>query len=420
MAGTIKGRLLVSLSSSGAGADQKNIALFYRSVYDFLKVQVETEGYVTEIANGGSSGSNISPGAFSVWRWNTSSNRNWEWYMLIQFTSGSTVPSSRLPVNIEGFGSTFNNMGFGAAVGINHISGSYTFFNPWNGTTGSFGSDSKGNPVWGTTASNPLADVHLSVMPRSNISGSRIISNAGATTFWDERSDLAGFASGFTGQYNNGLMLNMFADEDSIMVLVKDDDSNDHGHIYIGPYDPLPSLSASVPAPLMMYRKLWAESSDLFDNSDTIWSNIRAGTACTVFPMSNTLSSSELFLPTCGIMPTFAPLFGTIQPNKQAQIALNTTSSFYESTPIFIHRLERPFGMVGMFRSQLLRLISGVGGDTFRYATSNSGSSALRRAFFPVDNISEEAGTYSTPWSGSLLPNTGSGVFTTISGGFIF
>lgn len=420
MAGTIKGRLLVTLSSSGADTDRQNIGLFYRSVYDFLKVQVEPAGYVTEIANGGSSGSNLAPGAFSLWRWNTSSNRNWEWYMLVQCTSGSTVPSSRLPVNIEGNPDNFNNIGFGAAVGIEHISGSYTFFNPWNGTTGSIGSDSKGNPVWGTTASNPNADIHLAVFPRSNISGSSILNQMGSNTIWDERSDLAGFTSGFSGQYNNGLMVNMWADEDSLMVLVKDDDSHDHGHMYIGTYDPLPSLSASIPAPLMLYRRFWNGNDDLFDFDSGQWTNARIGTISTVFPMLNTLSSSELFLPSCGMMISRAPLFDTIQPNKQAQIALGTSSSFYEATPVFIHRWERPLGMVGMFRSQLFRLISGVGGDTFRYATSNSGSSALRRAFFPVDNTLEAAGTYSVPWSGSLQPNTGSGVFTTISGGFQF
>lgn len=420
MAGIIKGRLLATLSSSGPDFTAQNVKKFYRSVYDFLKVQVEPEGYVTEIANGGSSGSDFDPGGFSVWRWNSNSNRSWDWYMLIQATTGSTVPASRLPVTIENNPSNFQNMGFGAAVGINHISGVYSFFNPWNGTTGSLGSDSKGNPVWGTTASNPSADVHLAVFPRSNISGSRVGNQAGAGTSWSERSDLAGFTNGFSGQYGNGLMLNMWADEDSFLVVIKDDDTHDHGHMYIGPYRPIPSLSASIPAPLIMYRRFWNGNDDLFDFDSGQWLDARMGCASTVFPMTNTLSSSELFLPTCGTMVTYPPLFGTIIPNRQAQIALATTSSFYDAVPIFIHRWERPLGIVGMFSSSLLRLISGVGGDTFRYATSNSGSSGLRRAFFPVDNTIEAAGTYSVPWSGSLQPNTGSGIFTDISGGFRF
>jgi len=420
MAGTIKGRLLVTLSSSGGSTDRKNIALFYRSVYDFLKVQVEPEGYVTEIAGYGSNTDPIGPGAFSVWRWNTSSLRNWEWYMLIQMTSGSTVPANALPVTIEGGSSTFNNMGFAAAVGINHVSGTYSFFNPWNGTTGSFTSDSKGNPVWGTTASNPGSDVHLAVLPRSNVSESRIGNTRGPASAWTEQSDLSGFTSGFSGQYGNGLLLNMWADEDSFLVVIKDDDSHDHGHMYIGPYRPIPSLSASIPAPLIMYRRFWNGNEDLFDFDSGQWLNEGIGGAITVFPMTNTLSSSELFLPTCGVMVSYPPLFGTILPNRQAQIALATTSSFYDAVPIFIHRWERPLGIVGMFSSSLLRLISGVGGDTFRYATSNSGSSELRRAFFPVDNTVEAAGTYSVPWSGSLQPNTGSGIFPDISGGFRF
>lgn len=420
MSGVVKGRLLVNVSTS-SDSDASNVAFYYRSVYDFLKVQVEPAGYITEIANGGSTGSNPGPGAFSVWRWNTHAGRTWPWYLLVQMTSGSTVPSSRLPVTIEGNVSTFRNVGFGAAVGIEHQTGSFSYFNPWNGTTGSLGSDSKGNPIWGLTASNPAKERHLCIFPRSNVSGSRVLGSAGTSTNWSEASDLMAVFDGFTGNHGNGLLLNMWADQDDFLVTVKSAINSDHGHVFIGTYNPIMALTGVIPAPLLGYRRRSNANDALFSAELDIVSDARGPVAASVFPFVNPITGSDWFKSTCGIAFMWPEPYNEITTNRQLGLVLGTTSSFVCDIPtIFIDRIENPFGMIGNFNSQLLKNIAAIGDGTFAWGTTNSGSIEQRMAFFPADDTQASRGSYAVIWSGSFQPGTGSGVFTTISGGFIF
>lgn len=261
----------------------------------------------------------------------------------------------------------------------------------------------------------------MSVLPRSNISGSSVANTKGSATSWTERSDAVGLGTGGTGQHANGTLINMWADQDGILVVGKFATSHDHGHIYIGTYKPFPHLSSAIPAPLIMYRRNYTDNSEIFDTDIDNYFEEHTLQATTIFPFYNTLSSSELFLSTCGAVLSRPFLFDTITPNRQNQIANNnTTSSFYDSPPHFVIRNERPFGILGTFDSQLLKMAPAIGGDTFRYATSNSGSSGPRRAFFPADDLTEAMGSYSVYWTGSFQPGTGSGVFTTISGAVIF
>jgi hypothetical protein len=429
MAGIVKGRLLVALSNSNADNNTRwveNARQMYRSVYDFLKVQVEPAGYVTEIANNGTTNDSTTHGGFSVWRWNTSSNRSWEWYMLMTLAQNGSAGADQLPAEIEDTSiNSTRAVGFAAAVGIQATpSGSvysYTFFNPWEGATGSLGSDPKGNPVWGTGSApvpQPGAENHVATFPRSNIQNSRIHGTIGSSTVRTNKADMSRITSAAP---ESEVVCNMWADEDAFLVTAKEHDRHDHGHVFIGPYTPFPLLTASIPAPLIMYRHTYDSGFDLFSSHDLeYYASTGTGAVSSVFPLTNSLSSSELFNPTCGYMFLKYTNFD-IQPNKQAQIALGSSSSFYDQSPVFIYRAERPFGTLGIFDNQLLRHLDGVGGDTLsRYATTNSGSDQTRKAFFPASNTTEDANTYSVIWSGSFLPGTGSGFFVDISGAFTF
>lgn len=422
MAGIVKGRLLVTLSSS-SDSDNSNIALYYRSVYDFLKVQLEPAGYVTEIANGGSSGSATpGAGAFSVWRWNTHSGRTWPWYMLFQLSSGSTFPASRLPATIENLaGGTTRNVGFACAVGIEYQTGSYSYFNPWNGTTGSIGNDSKGNPTWGLTASNPAKERHLCVLPRSNASGSQAIGTKGSSTNWNETSDMMALGPGSTGHHNNNTLLNMWADQDDFLLVFKDATVRDHAHVFMGMYNPIQTLTGVIPAPLMSYRRAKASGDTLFSADTTLANDVRSLAACTIFPFVNTITGSDQYKTTVASAFMWPEPFNEITTNRQLGIALGTTSSHvYDIPPVFLDRLEGPMGVFGEFNSQLLKFVPAVGGDTFGWGTTNSGSIEQRLAFLPADDTLETHGTYVVIWSGSFQPGTGSGVFTGVSGGFRF
>lgn len=89
------------------------------------------------------------------------------------------------------------------------------------------------------------------MLPRSNVSASRIVNIAGTGTSWTERSDTVALGSGFSGEHNNNTLINMWADEDGILIVGKYASSHDHGHIYIGTYKPFPHLTSSIPAPIL-------------------------------------------------------------------------------------------------------------------------------------------------------------------------
>lgn len=427
MGGTVLGRLLVGVSSSAASGDieDQNTRIIYRSIYDFLKTQAEPAGYVTEIARLGNQFT-ASNGDFSVWRWNTSSLRNWEWYMLIQeseFNFGS-VTSSAEPGQINGFGiASVTACGVAAAVGIQHETGSYDFFNPWNGTTNLNDFDSKGSPVWSTSSADPGKDVHLAVVPRANISGSSINTNVGDDSAWTNLDAMSYL--GIDTNPGNGGIGYIYADEDSFFTVWRDASAGEatvHDHIstFVGTYKPLPSLSASIPAPLCLYHVGTGEEPFPENNNLTSIIGQHTNGVVSVFPMTGTISDAASFKSTCGGM--FAPIIHfNFLPDKQMQIATGTTSSVYPSPPVFVWRNEHPYGLIGMFDSPLFRIIKDVGGNEFRYATTNSGSSGLRRAFLPADTNSEGENSYSVFWSGSFLPGTGSiAVSASISGAVRF
>jgi len=207
----------------------------FKACWDHLKY-LETLGITTEIArNHGTAVNGRGPGTgwwdeptrfgnngWSCFRWNSNTNRSWEWYMFIQNcdTVGPTGPG--LPgYSIPGAGST---RGFHVAAAIT-ISGSVTS-NPWGGTTGSLGSDAKGSPVWISGSNNHK----LFVFPEANgVSG--VLGDGRTST---DREGLA--VDSDAGGNASHRRISFITDDDSFLY-IRNNGQADYSIGYLGLYE---------------------------------------------------------------------------------------------------------------------------------------------------------------------------------------
>lgn len=198
----------------------------FKLTWDHLKY-LETLGITTEIArNNGTAADGRGPGtgwwdqndrfgqsAWAVFRWNSSSTRTWEWYMLIQNCDQNGPQTPGLPgYTVPGLG---NTRGFCVAAAIT-ISGSVTG-NPWNGTTGSLGSSLKnGTRVW-----NSASNAHkIFCFPESNGVSGALFNGTTATS----SNGLAGdFGQGGNSSHRRASIV---TDDDSFMFIRTNDDNN--------------------------------------------------------------------------------------------------------------------------------------------------------------------------------------------------
>jgi hypothetical protein len=212
----------------------------FKACWNHLKY-LETLGITTELArNHGNAVNGRGPGTgwwdeatrfgnngWSLFRWNSNTNRTWDWYMFIQNcdTGGPSSPGTpgRTATSLG------NSRGFAIAGAIS-ISGSVTS-NPWGGTTGSMGSDTKGDPVW-TTGS--VGD-KLFVFPDSNgVSGSHST----------QRHNLAG-DYGNLGN-SDSARVHFISDNDTFVWMRQRLESvTSCGFGYLGLYEPFTRLNAN-------------------------------------------------------------------------------------------------------------------------------------------------------------------------------
>lgn len=226
----------IFVSSRTEDTTYSNFQGAYKACWDHLKY-LETLGITTEIArNHGTAINGRGPGTgwwdeptrfgnngWSVFRWNSSSNRSWEWYMLIQNcdTQGPAGPGNP-GYTIPGLG---NSRGLAVAAAIT-ISGSVTA-NPWGGTTGSLGSDTKGDPVWVSAS----LDHKLFIFPEANgVSG--VLGDGRTST---SRHGLAGdFDIGGNSAHRR---VSFITDDDSFLY-IRTNDEADYTIGYCGLYEP--------------------------------------------------------------------------------------------------------------------------------------------------------------------------------------
>jgi len=258
MSGVIHGNIDCVL---GAGIASKEAAhRMFKKTFDFLE-SLTGSNITTRIAyNTGSfgSGTDDDDGAnpwgrnsFACFRFNTSSVRTWEWYMLIQFTSGAgnfgDAPGN--PGLLNGV-AEFNSSGEGM-MGISAATMLTTggvSFSPWNGTALNDGNDVKGDPVWEVG----IASDTLSVLPRSNNEG------GSHATSRENMANMFSFTS--TGASPR---FHIISDEDSIAFFLSWADNDSYGMAYIGPYHPRTEISAANFTPLTMFVPNMASTNTL-------------------------------------------------------------------------------------------------------------------------------------------------------------
>lgn len=231
-----------------AGVVQTAQSMF-KLTWDFFK-QLEVQGYVTEIARNNGAPATFSPkplgtdfwdganpfgeNAWALFLFPASANRTMPYYILFQWSSSTnfgTAPGS--PAVIQASTGSLNEpkLGFQMAWGIN---GSPA--NPWGGTTGSPGSDTKGSPVW----INPGAGTGF-VFPVSNNVG-----NTHATV----RQNMIGYRNSAA---SGDMRINFVADEDNWSVDINEGNkASEDTCIGGGIYTPISAITSPT-APLFCF-----------------------------------------------------------------------------------------------------------------------------------------------------------------------
>jgi hypothetical protein len=380
MAGTIRGKVDCW---ANAGNQYDNIQTCFKNIYDFLKLQLEPAGVVTEVARWGGSGSaptstgywdEPSPfrsGAFSVFRWNPNGGRTWPWYMLVQWARGdqtsfgNTSSSPATLNNSSTLGSTSGMLGIAAAIGVGGDE------NPWKGT-GSIGSSVKATPVWGI----PTGGTDVYVLPRSNNSGGTHNTN---------KENCTSIYSIFTD--TRPLRHHLVADADSFLFMADAGDTGFYSAMYSGTFTPISGLSHPYPY-LQFEYPMYISSGQTFGPTG-------GGSPGGGIVMPTTVSGARVRQAVFSRLDEFLHLQYLMSPN---QIAGN-----FDLHPLMFGSNETAShaGLVGYV--DLMREIAGLPSyltnasktlATFGHVTYNTGFQSDRYQKFAI------------PWDGVHFPRT--------------
>ena len=290
-------------------------------------------------------------GSHTLWRFHTSSTRNWEWYLYAQVVSGANgvqryafnTPISGYNAAFDAPGGSTNNRGILMQAAV-CFSGSSSF-NPWNGSL----SDGSGNASQG--AGNGLIrwvsganNRNLYVLPRSNDAvGDTSTRKDNALCIPDTIN--AGFAS--TLRYH-------FIYDGDALFIAKDQVANStYGFSYIGGFELRNSLTGSgicnSDYGFLMYAGAENQAGSIVIN--TSFGDI-AGTNGTVnggiaVPLGNMTNGSKTSIPQS--INNF--LGSTYQPN--------TLTSTYDEFPVYVGSSEGgSIGYLGNMNSGLVRYVN--------------------------------------------------------------
>lgn len=238
MAGTPHGLLDCRFNSGGQDTFENFMYILYRF---FKTLLADTYGYTTLVASNygsagsgfGYAGSGSEPGnnAWFVVKFNTSVARPGggsqlgEYYVLVQGTGNVGFGSSPgSPGRCAGSTATYR---VGLAVAFRTDGG-----NPWGGTTGSPGSDTKGSPVWTAGGST------LCVMDVANLEG--------YGTYGTNKENCIQIDSFSTTAITHRAQL--FADEDNFSIFWDYGETEQHdNHITCNLYTPFDGFTVSYP-----------------------------------------------------------------------------------------------------------------------------------------------------------------------------
>lgn len=359
---------------SGPGViARQNVNELFKNVTDTLNL-LTASNTVTRIAfnTGSNAGGGNGQGfhnEFNHWgrngwacyRFNSTETRTWDWYLLLQFTSqsGNFGDAPGNPGLANGVAEPQNtNEGTMAVAAAAMVNSAGSSVNPWNGTTNNDGNDSKGDPVWATGS----AGDRLFVLPRSN-------SDDG--NFAASRENMARTFNS-TGTTND-MYYHVVASEDGIVIAADFSENNSWCINFIGSYEPLPSVSSSIPTPLWMYV------------SDLDSSNVPAPTDFIGTKAGNTALEGGVAVAdgtVRGSVDAYSNTLFSVGASSQPSKILSSQTTIDEyAFPIVAFDAESGvYGSLGFMNNPLLRQVFNVMGnslskDKTRYTVVESGTS---------------------------------------------
>jgi hypothetical protein len=332
-------------------------------------------------------------GAHSLWRFNATPERNFDWYLYTQVVSGTGAIRQAFNTPISGYADSGDSM-----VGSSNYRGilvqtavcfsGSTSFNPWNGSIG----DGNGNAsqAAGNGARRWISgsnDRTLYVLPRSNnLGGTHATARDNALSFPHVPT------IGAAGQPS---VTHFICDGDSLLVL-RDEyyygGAGVYGVGYFGPFELRNSLSSSgiagTPFGFLMHTSRDGEAVTFSTNTafgDTAGSNATINGGVSVPVRDLTSGSKGAILQVLGSFNST-----TYQPN--------TLLNQYDELPIYVGISEAPyFGMVGQMNTGLVRAVLNV--------QTQDTTADFKRAIFG-GSTTLNFRKISTPWNGAVPPGT--------------
>jgi hypothetical protein len=326
-------------------------------------------------------------GSHSVWKFHTSSMRNWEWYMYVQAVSGSAAINQAFNQPITSSASfssnaSLNNDNNSRGIILQTavcVSGT-TSFNPWGGTV-SQGDSTAGSPRW-ISGSN---DRQLYVLPRSNdLGGIHSAQKANSHIFGRQLTST-------TAQ----LRYHFLYDGDAILYLHDRDEAGAYDLTYVGAFELRNDLTASgigggpygfcMLSPLITLRADTIQLNTVFGSTAGTQSSTSGGGI--VVPILDLVSGSKGMI--CNTVGTF--FNRTYQPNY--------FTGKYDEFPVSVGFSELPYyGIAGSLNGGLVKLI--VGPEVHQVTAD------YRNAIFGGSLTLTDAKVI-VPWSGSVAPGLG-------------
>lgn len=360
---------------AGAGQGTGSVQAAFVNLYNFFNNNTGTLGiqriaYHTGSKNTGMADSRgmgyydaANPAGDNAWACFCFSSASAPWYVLIQYTGSSNT-----------FGSTPGSPGLFKGSAQNNVLGlSFAsradFGNPWNGSSGSNGRDTKGTPVWHPGTSS------LALAPRSNDA-----IRAGA--HGSSKQNTLGFAININTTYRQS----MVADYDNFALLMDSAATNNYGACILGMYTPLTGLNPNVPWAVYQENALpFSVASAYGDTAGT--SAPQGGIGYTNLAISGScISGLDRYTSTGFFQNTLA------QPNR----AFATPT--YDEFPLMVGIFESPsqIGMTGQFYNFFR--------EAYNVASHDTNATGDRAAF---GGTTLAAVKLTIPWHTGTVPGSG-------------
>jgi hypothetical protein len=338
---------------------------------------------------------------YSIWRFNTSSTRNWEWYISavgawggnFDATNGNIAKSYNLPISGWADGNAWatvftDTLRRGLLIQAALCVSGTSSFNPWNGNFGDGNANASlgagnGSFRW-ISGSN---DRTLYVLPRSN-------DTVGAHTA--DRSNHLTLGSTFATS-DTTMRYHFIYDGDALLAINDPGNNSTYSLSYIGAFELRNELTGSGFGNtnfgfcmMSQYTMNLASSNNLL-----ILGTVLGNTAGNTSPSNQWnggFAIPQLDGSKNGIVNTIGTFINsTYQPN--------TINNKYEEFPIYVGFGEPPYvGLVGKLNTGLIREIR----DVQVHDTTADLSRAVFGSTLTLGDLK-----VSVPWTGSFVPGTG-------------